>query len=984
MIAVPAVAAAAEPEPASFADDFARPDGELGNGWVASRGQWGIAADAARVTVTGTFDNVASYQSLELQPVYSVSADVTIATNGAGDGREWSGLVGNLHADTSGALDYYLFRFSTQAASNDPTARWQLLKISGSTSLAVIDQGTFDGPVGTPLSATLVRSSSDFTVGLVNSSNGATLLDRVVPYATESARAGGTTGLYSNANHLRALNFAVETSTPVVEPPVPGQFVDEFARANGELGNGWVASRGQWGVAGEEARVTVGGTSENVASYSGIELGNTFRVSADLSIAPNGAGDGREWSGLVANLKTNATGTLDYYVFRFSTQSASNNPGARWQVLRVSQSTSFTLLGEGTFTAPVGTAMTASMTRDGARFDVSLTNRATGVTLVDAAVAFGLEGGRVAGTAGLYSIAGNLRATTFRLDSSTPPAEPPAPLVCDVVGGPSPVPSGELEVIDSSSLGLSWAGMYVVQDLLTRGDQQYVAFYDTDRTMVVAQRSLGTAIGDESEWTYKELPTTLGWDSHNYAALGLDRDGALHVSGNMHNVPLVYFRSDAGGDISTLIQVTNMISSETENSVTYPKFLNRADGSLVFNYRNGSSGNGDSYFNVYDESTGQWSRLIDFPLFNGNGTDANPTGTWNAYFDGPTLGPDGYFHMVWVWRDTPDAATNSILSYAKSVDLVNWVDSAGVALVAPFRYGEGDVIDPVPSFGGLLNGNARIGFDANDDVVISYHKYDAEGDSQLYAARPANEAWQISQISDWTGRWSFGGGGTIPTDIAMAGSTLLENGDIQVSYRCFGKLMSIIIDPALQPITQIVATGLPAEVTTVRGDYPGLQVYTKRDSGFSVSPPTDRGTYLLRWESLPQNLDQPRQEWPEAGGVLEVVLLGVPAEPEPPAPLWSSGEVYTAGDEVTFDGRTYAAQWWTQGQQPGLSAWGAWAEVGALVSCAGDTKPSWTSSWAYSGGETVAYDGHAWRAQWWTRNQAPGSTAGPWLQVAAC
>ncbi len=39
---------------------------------------------------------------------------------------------------------------------------------------------------------------------------------------------------------------------------------------------------------------------------------------------------------------------------------------------------------------------------------------------------------------------------------------------------------------------------------------------------------------------------------------------------------------------------------------------------------------------------------------------------------GPVRGPDGLFHVVWVWRDTPDRATNHHLSYARSRDLQRW------------------------------------------------------------------------------------------------------------------------------------------------------------------------------------------------------------------------------------------------------------------------------------------------------------------------
>lgn len=303
-----------------------------------------------------------------------------------------------------------------------------------------------------------------------------------------------------------------------------------------------------------------------------------------------------------------------------------------------------------------------------------------------------------------------------------------------------------------------------------------------------------------------------------------------------------------------------MIDASTENSVTYPEFVNRQDGSLVFSYRNGGSGDGVTYFNVYNEASSTWSRLVDEPLFDGNGSADNPSGTWNAYFENPTLGPDGWFHMIWVWRDTPDAATNSRLSYAKSRNLVDWFDSAGHALTTPFRYGEADVIDPVPDGGGLLNGNAKLGFDAEGTPIISYHKYDGDGNSQIYVARPdGSGAWDIHQISDWKGRWSFGGGGSLAFTVSMLGSEVMEDGNIRVDFTCSGEPRSIVIDGGLHPVAEASTPELPAEITDVRGTYPGLAVRLQTD----LAGRNDTGTYYLRWESLPANQDSPRTDWPE-------------------------------------------------------------------------------------------------------------------------
>ena len=54
--------------------------------------------------------------------------------------------------------------------------------------------------------------------------------------------------------------------------------------------------------------------------------------------------------------------------------------------------------------------------------------------------------------------------------------------------------------------------------------------------------------------------------------------------------------------------------------------------------------------------------MLDVPLTDGQGL-------MNAYQSQPTLGPDGWYHLYWVWRDTPDCSTNHDLSYMKSLIL---------------------------------------------------------------------------------------------------------------------------------------------------------------------------------------------------------------------------------------------------------------------------------------------------------------------------
>ncbi|TPX02170.1 hypothetical protein FJ656_23785, partial [Schumannella luteola] len=100
---------------------------------------------------------------------------------------------------------------------------------------------------------------------------------------------------------------------------------------------------------------------------------------------------------------------------------------------------------------------------------------------------------------------------------------------------------------------------------------------------------------------------------------------------------------------------------------------------------------------------------------------------------------------------------------------------------------------------------------------------------------------------------------------------------------------------------------------------------------------------------------------------------------------WSPSTVYTAGDTVSRGDRIFFAQWWTKGELPGSTPWGAWSEFGAWNQCASGDVQDWTPTWIYTGGEKVVFDGKVWTARWWTRNQAPDATPwGPWTLLGTC
>lgn len=116
--------------------------------------------------------------------------------------------------------------------------------------------------------------------------------------------------------------------------------------------------------------------------------------------------------------------------------------------------------------------------------------------------------------------------------------------------------------------------------------------------------------------------------------------------------------------------------------------------------------------------------------------------------------------------------------------------------------------------------------------------------------------------------------------------------------------------------------------------------------------------------------------------VAELIVFGE-VSTTPSIPAWDPTAVYGAGDEVSHEGAVYAAQWWTRNELPGSTATGSWMQHGAAVPAAGDAVRAWTASYVYVGGETVAHGGHTFRAKWWTRNQEPGDANGPWEDLGA-
>jgi len=422
-----------------------------------------------------------------------------------------------------------------------------------------------------------------------------------------------------------------------------------------------------------------------------------------------------------------------------------------------------------------------------------------------------------------------------------------------------------------------WAGHRVGFCLFTNLDRQYIAYYNANRNMVMGQRNK-----NEANFLLHQMPapqrdinakekskrfsaTEVGWDSHNSITMAVDSKGYIHLSGNMHVDSLTYFRSQKPNDITTLKQYFPMVGPN-ELRATYPKFMMTKDDQLIFHYRDGGSGNGNEIYNIYDTESQTWSRMLDVPLTDGRGL-------MNAYQSQPELREDGWYHVYWVWRDTPDCSTNHDLSYMKSPDLKQWYDAFDQPITLPATLDQKSlIVDPIPPKGGIINLAAKLCFDRDKKPLFIYHKYDENTNLQLYVAQVKGKKWKSHMITNWDYRWEFSGNGSIKNEFTIKSFNRRSDDRYEVGYWHikYGD-GTILLGKDLNPIGKVLKSEklfsrrFNDSSVKVEGDFPGLQVIGAKDIGKNNEPGF---RYALKWETLGTHRDKPREKpWPPASSL---------------------------------------------------------------------------------------------------------------------
>ncbi|MCV2367249.1 BNR repeat-containing protein [Roseateles oligotrophus] len=306
--------------------------------------------------------------------------------------------------------------------------------------------------------------------------------------------------------------------------------------------------------------------------------------------------------------------------------------------------------------------------------------------------------------------------------------------------------------ISSVDIAPGWASnsvnavVFRKNSLVSHGDTQFIAFYDPQRRVVLGKRQLGS-----SAWQLQVTPYSGNVDdAHNSISIMVDGAGFLHMAWDHHNHVLRYARSLSHGSLD-LSEKMPMLGRD-EAAVSYPEFFRLPGGDLLFFYRNGGSGRGDLVLNRYDVGSQQWRRLHT-RLIDGEG---RRNAYWQAFVDHL-----GSVHLSWVWRDSPDVASNQDMAYARSHDGgLSWETSSGAPYALPISARTAEVAWQIPPGSELINQTSMSADSAGRPYIASYWRAPGSAVPQYQLLYFTGKAWARLPLDFRRSAFSLSGQGT--------------------------------------------------------------------------------------------------------------------------------------------------------------------------------------------------------------------------------
>lgn len=760
------------------------------------------------VTVGATYRALLVHETARVGGPFSVSA--TVKAKGAD--QTWNGVVANCRPNGSGSGFGYLTLRVRQGRGAVP--EWQLLDADTAVVEAdanVLAKGLLAGAdPSRPWRVTLSRDVAG-NLGYAVEQGGEKIGSGVISPASPIVWLNDAcVGVYSLKGDYAEFSDFQATMTP-------GMF-ENFQRSRDpgslesqQLAGRWQEDLDDWVIKDGAARACglTGSAKEGILLYAQpFDDQTQAYVSADVKM-----NDTTSWTGLVFGARNEEFNRHPDNYFAFQIKDG------EWRVIHRIQSshtttilsqsdTGFELVACATYRLRVqfgsATSVRICVTQNGSSV---LAERTVTLTPTPNGARFGIFSG---GTSNAFT---QVAALPVAPKSKAPPA-----IKRDTSGKWSavwtpnatywsspykvstlvPLEDAPVNCAFNDSVGEPQQCLYTVTDTNGAPKRQYVGYYATGGVVAITKR-----IWSESTATWGPFEPSVPLDTrfpepdgHYRIAIAESADGHVHVVANMWAGPLVYYRTTQPGNLASLKRQETMVSRDVEAQCTYPAFMN-VDGRLLYFYRCGGSGDGTWIINEYHNAASPWSRLS--TVFDDK-SKTDKTRTYSAYpaMRAPVLGPDGQFHLAWIWRSiekpmiNSKAESNSRICYACSSDLINWRSASGESIATPIAYDEQSVIvDDVPERGGALNGLVSLGFDNFKKPVIGYVRFDdlspgdgtagdaylnGPGSSQFFVARWQDKgnsgSWQRTQLTNYVGRWAPQGTSSIETPFNIAEAAL--------------------------------------------------------------------------------------------------------------------------------------------------------------------------------------------------------------------
>jgi hypothetical protein len=320
-----------------------------------------------------------------------------------------------------------------------------------------------------------------------------------------------------------------------------------------------------------------------------------------------------------------------------------------------------------------------------------------------------------------------------------------------------------------STVGPAFTGAnsasFLHHNILTVGNQQFVAFYNENENVAVGRRTHGTDVWEVYATSFTAYNVN---DGHDVISFGIDGNGYMHMSWGMHGDPLQYAKSTTPVTGSNPIAFTGLIPmTGFEDTVTYPQFYELPNGDLLFLFREITSGNGDTYWSRYDVSAGTWSTVHggagQTPFFKGTGWNPN----YNLYHNLAAFDSNGTLHLTGTIRYNGDSPTghggfqtNHDMFYFRSFDeAVSWVRMDGSPYTLPIsEFGENgdpntraEVVLTIPEGHSLINQGGMTIDNNNQPIFTTYWAPEAASGNharQYMIGWYDGSSWHTSQVTN--------------------------------------------------------------------------------------------------------------------------------------------------------------------------------------------------------------------------------------------